>query len=209
MTDNNDSLQPKEEKFQEDQETGLEKNVVVESQPNAGWYIVYCQVGKEAEIKNSLEEKIKSSTGMEQKILEVLVPEEEEIQIRKGKKVVIRKAPYKGYMYIKMVMEPSSYWFVRSTPGIKGFLGGRNPEPMSEKEVSSIKSLSEKLKGSQPKIAKKFNVGDTVRIIDGPFKHFSGVVEEISDEKAKVKMVITVFGRPTPVELDFAQVEKI
>jgi transcriptional antiterminator NusG len=205
MTESNDSLQ----KEQEQVGLNVEKKVSTETTVDAGWYIVYCQVGKESVIKNSLEEKIKSTVGMEQKILEVLVPEEEEIQIRKGKKMVIKKAPYKGYMYIKMIMEPSSYWFVRSTPGIKGFLGGRNPERMSEKEVSSIKSLLEKLRGSQPKIAKKFNLGDTVRIIEGPFKHFSGVIEEISDEKAKVKMVITVFGRPTPVELDFSQVEKI
>jgi len=203
MIDNNDSLQ------KEDVNLNSEKNVSIETDSGAGWYIVYCQVGKESVIKSSLEEKIKNTAGMEQKILEVLVPEEEEIQIRKGKKLVIKKAPYKGYMYIRMVMEPSSYWFVRSTAGIKGFLGGRNPERMSEKEVSSIKSLLEKLKGSQPKIAKKFNLGDTVRIIEGPFKHFSGIIEEISDEKAKIKMVITVFGRPTPVELDFGQVEKI
>lgn len=180
----NDNLEEKttisnttEDKVERTPSAVSEKEKVISE--SVGWYIVYCQVGREAIIKNSLEEKIRTTPGMEEKILEVLVPEEEEIQVRKGKKLTIKKAPYKGYMYIKMMMEPSAYWFVRNTPGIKGFLGGKNPERMSESEVLSIKSLSEKLKSSQPKVAKKFAIGDTVRIIDGPFKHFSGIIEEI------------------------------
>jgi len=176
---------------------------------NSGWYIVYCQVGKELVAKNLIEEKIKSTPGMENKIFEVLVPEEEEIQIKKGEKTVVKKATYKGYIYINMVLDSETYWFVRGINWIKGFLGGATPQKMSEKEVESVKILSEKLKSSQPKIVRKFDVSDTVRIIDGPFKHFTGVVEEINEEKGKLKVVITVFGRPTPVELDFSQVEKV
>lgn len=176
---------------------------------NAGWYIIYCQVGKELVAKNLIEEKIKSTPGMENKIFEVLVPEEEEIQIKKGEKNVVRKATYNGYIYVNMILDAQTYWFIRGVTFIKGFLGGANPQKMSDKEIEGIKVLSERIKKSQPKIVRKFDVGDTVRIIEGPFKHFTGIVEEINEEKAKLKVTITVFGRPTPVELDFPQVEKV
>ncbi len=176
---------------------------------NSGWYIVYCQVGKELVAKNLIEEKIKSTPGMENKIFEILVPEEEEIQIKKGEKNIVRKATYNGYIYINMLLDAETYWFVRNISWIKGFLGGATPQKMSQQEVEGIKILSERMKSSQPKLVRKFDLGDTVRIIDGPFKHFTGVVEEINEEKARLKVTITVFGRPTPVELDFPQVEKI
>jgi len=179
------------------------------SNVNSGWYVVYCQVGKEIIAKDLIEEKIRITPGMENKIFEVLVPEEEEIQIKKGEKTVVKKATYKGYIYINMILDSETYWFVRNISWIKGFLGGATPQKMSEKEVESIKILSEKLKSAQPKIVRKFDVSDTVRIVDGPFKHFTGVVEEINEEKGKLKIVITVFGRPTPLELDFSQVEKV
>ncbi len=182
---------------------------MVEESKNDGWYIVYCQVGKEPEIKSAIEEKIKNTPEVQDKIFEILVPEEEEIQVVRKKKIRVKKAIYKGYMYIHMILSPQTYWFIRSVPGIKGFLGGHQPEKMPEEEIKSVKMLAEKLKSEQPKIARKFDVMDTVRIIDGPFKHFTGVVEEINEEKGKVKMTITVFGRPTIVELDFSQVEKI
>lgn len=173
------------------------------------WYIVYCTVGREMSIKHKLEEKIKKTSDIRELIREVLVPEEEEIQIHNGRKKVVRKAPYKGYIYVHMKIEPRSYWFIRGTPGVKGFLGGSHPEPMSEKEVASIKVLLEKLKTSQPRTARNFDLGDSARIIDGPFKHFTGVIDEIAEDKGKLKMVVTVFGRPTSVELDFSQVEKV
>ncbi|MFN3550865.1 MAG: transcription termination/antitermination protein NusG [Endomicrobiia bacterium] len=176
---------------------------------NSGWYIVYCQVGKEIVAKNLIEEKIKSTPGIENKIFEVLVPEEEEIQIRKGEKNIVRKATYNGYIYINMILDAETYWFIRNITWVKGFLGGANPQKMSQQEVEGIKILSERMKQSQPKLVRKFDIGDTVRIIEGPFKHFTGVVEEINEEKAKLKVTITVFGRPTPVELDFPQVEKV
>ncbi|MCS7151664.1 MAG: transcription termination/antitermination protein NusG [Endomicrobia bacterium] len=175
----------------------------------SGWYIVYCMVGKELDVKYRLEEKIKTTDGMEQKIFEVLVPEEEEIRIKKGEKTKLRKAVFKGYVYINMVLTPETYNFVRSVSGVKGFLGGANPQKMSEKEVNEIKALAEKLKGSAPKVVRKFDLGDTIRIIDGPFRHFTGVVEEINEEKGKLKVVVTLFGRPTSVELEFTQVEKV
>jgi|YNPBryBLVA2012_1023415.scaffolds.fasta_scaffold08816_5 transcriptional antiterminator NusG len=174
-----------------------------------GWYIVYCTVGREMSIKHKLEEKIKKTSEMRDVIREVLVPEEEEIQIHNGRKKVVRKAPYKGYIYVHMRIEPRSYWFIRGTPGVKGFLGGSHPEPMNDREVASIKVLLEKLKTSQPRTARNFDLGDSARIIDGPFKHFTGIIDEIAEDKGKLKMVVTVFGRPTSVELDFSQVEKV
>lgn len=175
----------------------------------AAWYIVYCMVGKELDVKNRLEEKIRSTEGMSEQILEVLVPEEEEIKIKKGKKIKERKAVFKGYLYVNMILTPETYNFVRSVTGVKGFLGGANPQKMSEKEVKEIKALAEKLKSSAPKVVRKFDLGDTVRIIDGPFRHFTGVVEEINEEKGRLKVAVTLFGRPTSVELEFTQVEKV
>ena len=174
-----------------------------------GWYILCCQVGKELEIKERLEQKIATTAGLNEKIFEVLVPEEEEIQIKKGEKVKVRKAVYKGYIYIHMVVTPETYSIVRSITGVKGFLGGANPQKLSEKEVENLKKLANKLKSEAPKVVRKFEVGDTVRIVDGPFKHFTGVVDEINEEKGKVKVSITLFGRSTSMELEFVQVEKV
>ncbi len=173
-----------------------------------GWYILCCQVGKELEIKERLEQKINNTPNIKEKIFEVLVPEEEEIQIKKGEKIRVKKAVYKGYIYIHMVITPETYSFVRSIVGVKGFLGGARPQKLSEKEVENLKKLADKLKSETPKIVRKFEVGDTVRIIDGPFKHFVGVVDEINEEKGKVKVSIKLFGRPTSMELEFVQVEK-
>lgn len=191
-------------------EVNKEKTPILQQQDDEkNWYILCCQVGKELEIKQRLEEKISSTAGIENKIFEILVPEEEEIQIKKGEKVKVKKAVYKGYIYIHMIITPETYSFVRSIAGVKGFLGGAKPQKLSEKEVASIKMLVNKLKSEAPKIVRKFEVGDTVRIIDGPFKHFTGVVDEINEEKGKIKVSITLFGRPTSMELEFIQVEKV
>ncbi len=191
-------------------EVNKEKTPILQQQDDEkNWYILCCQVGKELEIKQRLEEKISSTAGMENKIFEILVPEEEEIQIKKGEKIKVKKAVYKGYIYIHMIINPETYNFVRSIIGIKGFLGGAKPQKLSEREVESIKKLANKLKSETPKIVRKFEVGDTVRVIDGPFKHFTGVVDEIDEEKGKIKVSITLFGRPTSMELEFVQVEKV
>lgn len=173
------------------------------------WYIVFCKGGKELEIKKMIEEKVAAREDLKDKIIEVLAPEEEEIVIKKGQKIKLKKAVYKGYIYIKMKLSAETYDFIRSISGVKGFLGGANPQKISEKEIKNIKELTQELKESEPKIVRKFDVGNTVRIIDGPFKHFTGVVEEINEGKAKLKITLTVFGRPTSVELDFTQVEKV
>lgn len=187
-----------------------QKNLVDETKNvEEGWYIVRCQVGKEFTIKTLIEEKIKSNPEIANKIFEILVPEEEEIQIRKSEKIKVKKAVYKGYIYVHMVLESETYNFIRSITGVKGFLGGKNPYKMSEKEIEDVKKLAEKLKGSTPKIVRKFDVGDTVRIIEGALKHSTGVVEEIDEEKGKLKVSLIFFGRQTVVELDFTQVEKV
>ncbi|MCS7231176.1 MAG: transcription termination/antitermination protein NusG [Elusimicrobiota bacterium] len=173
------------------------------------WYVVFCKGGKELEIKNMIEEKIATRDDLKNKIFEVLAPEEEEIQIKKSKKIKVKKAVYKGYIYVRMKLSAETYDFIRSISGVKGFLGGANPQKISEKEIENIKKITEKLKTSEPKVVRKFDVGNTVRIIDGPFKHFTGVVEEINESKGKLKIVLTVFGRPTTMELDFTQVEKV
>lgn len=173
------------------------------------WYVLCCQVGKELEAKAKLEEKIKFSPSIQNKIFEVLVPEEEEIVVKKGKKVAVKKALYRGYIYVNMIFDPETYDFVRSVNWIKGFLGGSKTRPLSEKEVNNIKMLVKKLEQSGPKVVRKFEVGDTVRIIDGACKDLTGVVKEVNEEKSKLKVSLTFFGRPTVVELDFMQVEKV
>ncbi len=176
---------------------------------SGNWYVICCQVGKELEAKAKLEEKIKSSPDIQKKIFEVLVPEEEEIVIKKGQKTTVRKALYKGYIYINMIFEPDTYNFVRSVTWIKGFLGGAKTQPLSEREINNIKMLVKKLEQSGPKVIRKFEVGDTVRIIDGAGKDLTGIVKEVNEEKSKLKVSLTFFGRPTVVELDFIQVEKV
>ncbi|MEN3013005.1 MAG: transcription termination/antitermination protein NusG [Endomicrobiia bacterium] len=173
------------------------------------WYVVFCKGGKELEVKQMIEEKISSIESLKNKIFEILVPEEEEIQIKKSKKVKVKKAIYKGYIYVRMKLSAETFDFIRSISGVKGFLGGANPRKISEKEIENIKKLTEKLKTSEPKVVRKFDIGSAVRIIEGPFKHFTGVVDEINETKGKLKVILTVFGRPTTVELDFTQVEKV
>lgn len=195
---------------QEQQEqVSLSSQKEQKAEPRGDWYILRCLVGKEFEVKKKLEEKIASSENVRNKIFEVLVPEEEEIQIKKGEKIKVKKPVYKGYVYINMILDSESYSIVRSISGIKGFLGGTTPQKMSEKEVEEIKALMEKLKGTTPKVVRKFDVGSSVRIIDGPFRHVVGVVEEVNEEKGRLKVAITFFGRPTIVDLEFTQVEKV
>ncbi len=191
-----------------------ENNTISESKQETSvslgnWYIVCCQVGKELDAKAKLEEKIKSSPEIQKKIFEVLVPEEEEIIVKKGQKTKVRKALYKGYIYVNMIFDPETYNFIRSITWIRGFLGGTKPQPLSEKEVNNIKMLVKKLENAGPKMVRKFEVGDTVRIIDGAGKDLTGVVKEVNEERSKIKVALTFFGRQTIVELDFIQVEKV
>lgn len=170
------------------------------------WYIVHCYAGSEHKVKHSLEQRI-ASMGMQHKIFNIVVPEEEEIELREGKKRPVRRRIYPGYILVEMVMDEDSWAVVRFTPGVTGFVGmGNQPTPLRSEEVQAI---FRRMESKAPRIRITFKPGHKVRIREGPFADFVGIVDEIDLDKAKVRVLVSFFGRETPVELDFTQVEKI
>lgn len=184
---------------------------VVDQQNKAGemktsprsWYVIHTLTGREDQVKAAIER------AHCDRIFKVMIPTEDVVQVQKNKKTVRKRKFFPGYIMIDMILDNESYWAVRSINGVSGFLGGEKPVPLPEKEVQGILELTEVKDGSKPRPAVTFEKGESVRINEGPFKHFAGVVEEVNEEKAKLKAMVTIFGRPTPVELDFLQVEKI
>ena len=140
-------------------------------------------------------------------ILDVMVPTQEKIEVREGKKVTLQEKIFPGYILVRMNLDNESWYSVRSTPGVTGFVGvGNKPTPLNEKEVESIQQFS---KMAAPTYKASFSVSEAVKIIDGPFSDFIGSVEEIDEDKGKLKILVSIFGRETPVELDFLQVSKL
>lgn len=171
------------------------------------WYVVHTYSGFENRAKQNLEEKIKN-LGKEKYFSEILVPTETVVELVKGKRKATQRKIFPGYILVKMELNEETWYIVKGTPKITGFAGDRTkPIPISEKEVEEIISqMKEGVSKAKPKV--KFNVGDSVRVIDGPFVNFVGTIEEIKPEKRKLKVSVSIFGRSTPVELDFIQVEK-
>lgn len=172
------------------------------------WYIVHVYSGFENKVKAALEERIASSPHSD-KFGEVLVPTEEIVELVKGKRKTSARKFYPGYILVKMELDDQTWHIVNSTAKVTGFLGGRRkPTPLSDEEAEQILSRMEagKLK-PQPKYY--FESGDEIRVIDGPFTNFNGTVEEVNQEKGKIKVLVSIFGRSTPVELDFVQVQKL
>ncbi len=170
------------------------------------WYIVHCYSGAEHKVKHNLEQRI-ASLGMQHKIFNIVIPEEEEIEIKEGKKRPVRKRIYPGYLLVEMIMDEDSWAVVRFTPGVTGFVGmGTQPTPLRPEEVQAI---FKRMESKAPRIRVTFKPGQKVRITEGPFADFVGIVDEIDPDKAKVRVLVSFFGRETPVELDFTQVEKI
>lgn len=176
-------------------------------QPDDGrdWYVVHTYSGYENKVKANLERRVESM-GMQDKIFRVLVPTEEEIDFRDGKKKIITRKIFPGYVLVEMIMSDDSWYVVRNTPGVTGFVGmGNEPTPLRPEEVNQI---MHRMEAEAPKIKVTFRPGQKVRIVDGPFNDFIGTVGDIDMEKAKVRVLVSFFGRETPVELDFLQVEK-
>lgn len=172
----------------------------------ARWYVVHTYSGHEAKVAQQLQQRVKS-LGLEDKILEVLIPTQEKIEIRSGEKQKVREKIFPGYLLIKMIITDQSWLAVRTTAGITGFVGvGNKPTPLADKEVKTIQKF---MKIKAPKFKAEFSVGEAIKIIDGPFAEFLGTVETIDKTKGKVKVLVSIFGRETPVELDFLQVSKI
>ncbi len=169
------------------------------------WYAIHCYSGQENKVRHSIEQRIESM-GMRDKIFDVIVPTEEEIEVKDGKRRTVEKRIFPGYILVEMKMDEDSWYVVRNTPGVTGFVGmGNDPTPLRQEEV---KQIMERMSEDSPKIKVTFKIGQRVRIVDGPFNDFMGIVAAIDPDKSKVRVMVNFFGRDTPVELDFLEVEK-
>jgi transcription termination/antitermination protein NusG len=192
-------------------EKGLQKSAETEaaeteeSQVKKDWFVIHTYAGYEKRVKTNLERRV-DSMDMKDKIFRIMVPTEKEITSRGGQKRTVEKKVFPGYVLVEMVMDDDSWYVVRNTPGVTGFVGpGSKPVPLSEKEITHILRQVGVVEG-KPRI--DFDVAQVVRVVNGPFKNFEGKVEEINKEKGTVKVSVSMFGRETPVELEFHQVIK-
>jgi len=184
----------------------VEEELPAEPTDDRAWYVIHCYSGYEHKVKHNLEQRIETMQ-MQEKIFQVVIPTEEEIEVRDGKRRTIERRVFPGYILVQMIMDDESWYVVRNTPGVTGFVGmGNRPTPLRPEEVQAI---MKRMEAEAPRIRVTFKPGQKVRIIDGPFNEFIGVVDEIDMERAKVRVLVSFFGRDTPVELDFLQVEKI
>lgn len=188
---------------------GLKKEIKDETQPNpadARWYTIHTYAGYENAVERNLKQRIES-LGMENKIFDVVVPTEKKIRVKGGKRIVEEEKIYPGYILVRMIVDDDSWFVVRNTPRVTGFVGsGNTPVPMEEKEVES---LMKRMNAEAPKHRIDLMKDDPVVIADGPFKDLEGKVGGIDEERGKVKVMVSMFGRETPVELDFLQVRKL
>ncbi len=169
------------------------------------WYVVHTYSGFEEKVKTTLESNIKKK-DLGDKILQILIPTEKVVKLKGGKKKESSKKFYPGYILVEMELDDEVWHFVKSTPKVTGFVGGKKPLPVNEEEVDIIIQQIEK--GTTQKAKTQFDKGDSVRIIDGPFSSFNGLVDEVDTDHSKLRVMVTIFGRQTPVELNFLQVEK-
>jgi transcriptional antiterminator NusG len=172
------------------------------------WYIVHTYSNFERKVADSIKEKAEQ-TGLDDLFAEILVPTEKVVEVRRGRKVDAERKFFPGYVLVKMSMTDDAYHLIKNTPKVTGFLGADNkPVPISEAEAGRI--LQQVQEGvERPKPSVSFEVGEQVRVADGPFASFNGLVEEVDEMRARLKVAVSIFGRPTPVELEYAQVEKL
>jgi len=173
------------------------------------WYVVHTYSGYENKVKANLEKRVESM-GMQDKIFRVIVPEEEETDFKNGKKKVVKRKVFPGYVLVEIVMTDDSWYVVRNTPGVTGFVGsagsGSKPTPLLPEEVNVI---LKRMGVDEKRIDINFELGEMVQVKEGPFANFTGSIEDIDKDKAKIKVLVNMFGRDTPVELDFSQIEKL
>ncbi len=186
--------------LEEDLESTMEQD-----DDSSAWFVIHCYSGYENKVRHNLEQRIETM-GMKDMIFDVVVPTQEEIEVRDGKRRTVERHIFPGYVLVNMILTEESWYVVRNTPGVTGFVGmGNNPTPLRPEEVAQI---VKRMEADAPTVKVTFKVGERVRIIDGPFNDFRGVVSEIDMERTKVRVMVSFFGRETPVELDFLQVEK-
>ena len=173
------------------------------------WYAIHTYAGYENAVMRNLKQRI-DSLGVNDKIFSVVVPTEKKIKIKAGKRVEVEEKVYPGYVLVDMIVDDNSWYVVRNTPRVTGFVGaGVNPVPLNKKEVDDLFGRMDKNKGNVSKHQMDIEVGEIVRIADGPFKELEGKVSDVDNERGKVKVLVSMFGRETPVELDFLQIKKI
>ena len=176
-----------------------------ETTEGPAWYVIHCYSGYENKVRHNLEQRIETM-GMKDKIFDVVIPTQEEIEVKDGKRRTVERHIFPGYVLVNMLLSEESWYVVRNTPGVTGFVGmGNNPTPLRPEEVAQI---VKRMEAEAPTVKVTFKVGERVRIVDGPFNDFRGLVSEIDMERTKVRVMVSFFGRETPVELDFLQVEK-
>ena len=171
----------------------------------SAWYVIHCYSGYENKVRHNLEQRIETM-GMKDRIFDVVIPTQEEIEVKDGKRRTVERHIFPGYVLVNLELSEESWYVVRNTPGVTGFVGmGNTPTALRPEEVSQI---IKRMEADAPTVNVTYKVGERVRIIDGPFNDFRGVVSEIDMERTKVRVNVSFFGRETPVELDFLQVEK-
>lgn len=174
--------------------------------PDAHWYVVHTTSGHEARVSETLRQRIETM-GLTEKVFEILIPTQDRVAIRSGKKINVKEKIFPGYLLIKMVINDTTWLAVRTTPGITGFVGaGNQPTPLSDTEVANIQKF---VATPAKRFKTKLIIGEAVKITDGPFSDFLGTINEVDEEKGRVKVLVSIFGRETPVELDFLQVQRV
>jgi transcription termination/antitermination protein NusG len=178
---------------------------IPEGTTERAWYVVHCYSGYENKVRYNLEQRIETM-GMKDRIFDVVIPTQEEIEVKDGKRRTVERHVFPGYVLVNMILSEESWYVVRNTPGVTGFVGmGNDPTALRPEEVQQI---LRRMEAEAPHVKVTFKVGERVRIVDGPFNDFRGQVAEIDMERTKVRVMVNFFGRETPVELDFLQVEK-
>ncbi len=178
-----------------------------EHEPGDGraWYVVHCYSGQENKVRHNLEQRIETM-GMKDQIFDIIIPTVEEIEVKEGKRRTVEKRVYPGYLMVQMILTEESWFVVRNTPGVTGFVGmGNTPTALRTEEVAQI---LHRMETTTPTVRPTYKAGQKVRIVDGPFNEFVGTVDSIDMDRGKVRVLVSFFGRETPVELDFLQVEK-
>jgi len=194
-----------EERIDEEQLTDVP---AVEAEPEDGrqWYVIHTYSGYENKVKKNLEHRVQA-LDLANHIFQVVVPTEEEIEIRNGQRHNVQRKVYPGYVLISMIMSDEAWYLVRNTPGVTGFVGmGNKPTPLAKEEAAQI---LHQMQAEAPRVKVTFTRGQFVKIVDGPFADFEGKVDDVNQEKGKVRVLVSIFGRETPVELDFLQIERL
>ena len=208
---NDDQIKPMgpEEKETREEKQAREDEKLLKIQKQSGergWYVIHTYSGYEEQVAENLEQRVES-LKMQDKIFQVMVPKEKQIEIKNGHRKTIEKRIFPGYVLVEMIVDDDSWYIVRNTPSVTGFIGlGVRPTPMAKGE---IERLQKRMGVEEPKYKIEFKINDLVRINDGPLKNFEGKVIDIDENKGKIKVLVSMFGRETPVSLDFLQVKKV